>query len=116
MTIPLQVREHYGFVGEMICNAAAEMRSSIYVLLLLLGSLWALVFWLGPTALAPMLSEFVIGLLPLQSSLRGALAAAKELQMKDLEQDILDDLPKPAELGGNARQWLLYWPFYGLTS
>lgn len=111
-----QVREHYGFLGEMVCNAADEMQSSIFVLIAMLASMWLLVFMFGPLSLVPHLSEFVVGLLPLQSSLRGVLAMAKELQMQDLERDVLKDLPKPGDLGGNVRQWLLYWPFYQMTA
>ncbi|KAI5454554.1 hypothetical protein NCC49_003449 [Naganishia albida] len=99
------LKNHYGFMGEIISQSSAEMGSSVYVLVILALAIYTVLFIFGPPAATPYLSEFLVALLPLQSSVRGIVAMAADMKRKPGD--------KYTE-GGNARQWLLYWVVYQL--
>jgi hypothetical protein len=77
-----QLKNHYGFMGEIISQSSAEMGSSVYVLVSLFLAIYAILFVFGPPAAVPFLSEFLVAVLPLQSSLRGIVAMAADMKRK----------------------------------
>jgi hypothetical protein len=77
--IDFQLKNNYGFVGEMICGMAADTGSGVRILVIAFLVCFALLFRYGPPALIPFLSEFLCGILPLQSTLRGVLTAANDM-------------------------------------
>lgn len=83
-TVPLQLqlKNHYGFVGEILTQSSAEMGSSVYVLMYVFIAIYVILFVFGPPAATPYLSEFLVALLPLQSSLKGILAMAADMKRK----------------------------------
>lgn len=58
------------------------MGSSVYVLVYLSLAIYAILFVFGPPAVTPYLSEFLVALLPLQSSLKGIVAMAADMKRK----------------------------------
>lgn len=77
-----QLKNHYGFVGEILTQSSAEMGSSVYILMCAFIAIYAILFVFGPPAATPYLSEFLVALLPLQSSLKGILAMAADMKRK----------------------------------
>ncbi|KAJ9101959.1 hypothetical protein QFC19_005041 [Naganishia cerealis] len=77
-----RLKDHYGFMGEMIAQSSAEMGSSVYILAYMFLAIYTIIFAFGPPAATPYLSEFLVALLPLQSSLRGIVAMAGDMKRK----------------------------------
>jgi hypothetical protein len=69
-------------MGEILTQSSAEMGSSVYILMCAFFSIYVLLFVFGPPAAIPYLSEFLVALLPLQSSLKGILAMAADMKRK----------------------------------
>jgi hypothetical protein len=66
-------------MGEMLCGMAADTGSGVRILVVAFLICFALLFCYGPPAMIPFLSEFLCGILPLQSTLRGVLTAANDM-------------------------------------
>ena len=79
LTFGLQLRNNYGFMGEMICGVAADTGSGVRILVVAFLICFVLLFCYGPPAMIPFLSEFLCGIFPLQSTLRGVLTAANDM-------------------------------------
>lgn len=69
-------------MGEIISQSSAEMGSSVYMLVYLCLTIYTLLFIFGPPATTPYLSEFLVALLPLQSSLKGIVAMTADMKRK----------------------------------
>ncbi|KAJ9125296.1 hypothetical protein QFC22_000252 [Naganishia vaughanmartiniae] len=76
------LKDHYGFIGEIISQSTAEMGSSVYILAYMFLAIYIVIFAFGPPAATPYLSEFLVALLPLQSSLKGIVAMAGDMKRK----------------------------------
>ncbi|KAJ9108940.1 hypothetical protein QFC21_000262 [Naganishia friedmannii] len=76
------LKDHYGFIGEIISQSTAEMGSSVYILAYMFLTIYIVIFAFGPPAATPYLSEFLVALLPLQSSLKGVVAMAGDMKRK----------------------------------
>lgn len=80
--LDFQLKNHYGFMGEILTQASAGMGSSVYILMCAFIAIYAILFVFGPPAATPYLSEFLVALIPLQSSLKGILAMTADMKRK----------------------------------
>jgi hypothetical protein len=110
-------------MGEILTQSSAEMGSSVYILMYVFMAIYIILFVFGPPAATPYLSEFLVALLPLQSSLKGIVAMVADMKRKpgDKYTEGGEDTVPIAVQGssltlqiGNVRQWLLYWVVYEL--
>jgi len=74
-----QLKNGYGFLGEMLCGMAADTGSGVRILVIGFLVSFTLLFCYGPPTLLPFLSEFVTAILPLQATLRGVLTSANDM-------------------------------------
>jgi hypothetical protein len=58
------------------------MGSSVYILMYVFMAIYIILFVFGPPAATPYLSEFLVALLPLQSSLKGIVAMVADMKRK----------------------------------